>query len=305
MLSLVARVLMISDVIPRPSIKAAGTYAAEVVGRSVFADFVPLVCAHPKLVCAWSKGDADGVSNSPGVNFLPTTVRVKLEDARAIFFRSVIRNIRARTDRDIHFFTIGRKDNASRPVSAAVQQCTGREMRRELLSGSTRLEIAILIQKPNHTIGIRDVQKLRVVARWIKGDPERFVQIAFGKSFSDIRFAIAVSIAQHLYLISATLYNEDVAIRCAQQESRIAKSAGVQFDFEARRNFGLHTGWPIHNVRPINCESIRAWRRQILNRDFAHHARRIACLIAHCSFAGEDRTFFSGRSEEHTSELQS
>jgi hypothetical protein len=180
-------------------------------------------------------------------------------------------------------------------VATAAQQSTGREMCRQFLGWSTRLEIAITIRKSNHTIGIRDVQKLRVLAQRIKGDPERFVQIAFCKCFSDIRFVIAVSIAQHLYLIGATLYNEDVAIRCAEQESRIAKSAGVQFDFESRRNFGLHTGWPIHNVRPINCESIRAWRRQILNHDFAHDAGRIARPIAHCSFAGEDRAFFRGR----------
>src|SRR4029077_15029943 len=107
MLSLVARILMISDVIPRPPIKAAGTHAADVIWRQIFADLVPLVCTHPKLVCAWSKRDADGISNSPGVNLLPAAVRIKLEDARAILFRSVIRHIRARADRHVHFFTIG------------------------------------------------------------------------------------------------------------------------------------------------------------------------------------------------------
>src|SRR5205814_9199655 len=40
------------------------------------------------------------------------------------------------------------------------------------------------------------LQKLRVVTGWIKGDPERFVEIAFCKSFSHIRFAITVGIAQ-------------------------------------------------------------------------------------------------------------
>jgi hypothetical protein len=95
-------------------------------------------------------------------------------------------------------------------------------------------------------------------------------------------------------LIGATLDNEDVAVRCAEQESRIAKSSSVQFDFEPRRNFGLRVSWPVYNVRPINCESIRTRWRQILHRDFAHDSRRIACPIAHCGFAGEDRVFFSG-----------
>src|SRR5262249_46093973 len=98
MLSLVARIMMISDVIPRPSIKSSSTHGADVVWRQIFADFVPLVCAHPKLVCACPKPDADSVANSPGVNVLPGAVGIKLEDARAIFFRSVIRHIRTRTD---------------------------------------------------------------------------------------------------------------------------------------------------------------------------------------------------------------
>ncbi len=168
-------------------------------------------------------------------------------------------------------------------------------MCRELLGRSARFEIAITIGKSNYAISIRDIQKLRVVAGWIKSDPERFVQIAFCKSFSHIRFAIAVGVAQHLDLIGAALYNEDVAIRCGEQESRIAKTSGVQFDFEPRRNFGLRVSWPVNNVRPINCESIRARWRQILDRDFARDARRIARPIAHRCFAGEDRAFFSGR----------
>src|SRR5262245_50323088 len=98
MLSFVARILMISDVIPGPAVKSAGTDTADVVWRQIFADFVPLVGAHPKLLCARPKCDADGVANSPGVNVLPAAIRIKLEDARAVFFRCVIGHIRARAD---------------------------------------------------------------------------------------------------------------------------------------------------------------------------------------------------------------
>src|SRR6266705_2387749 len=99
MLSLVPWILMISDVIPRPAVKAVLPHTANVVGRQIFPDLVPLICAHPKLVCAWPKRDADSVANSPGVNLLSAAVRIKLEDTRAIFFRSVLRHIRARADR--------------------------------------------------------------------------------------------------------------------------------------------------------------------------------------------------------------
>src|SRR5262245_10143633 len=52
---------------------------------------------------------------------------------------------------------------------------------------------------------------------------------------------------------------------------------------------------PIYNARPINRESIRTRRGQILHRDFARDARRIARPIAHRGFAGEKRPFLGGR----------
>ena len=130
-------------------------------------------------------------------------------------------------------------------------------MCRELLGRSARFEIAVTIRKSNHAISIPDVQELRIVAGWIKRDPERFVQTAFCKNFGDVGLAIAVGIAQHLDLIGATLYNEDVAIRCGEQESRIAKSSRAQFDFEPRWYLGLRFSWPVYDTRPINHESIQ------------------------------------------------
>src|SRR4030095_13207779 len=167
-------------------------------------------------------------------------------------------------------------------------------MCREFPSWSLRFEIAITIRKSNDPIGVRDVQKLRVVAGRIKSDPERFVKIALCKGFSHIRFPIAVSIAEHLDLIGQMLYNEKVAVRWGKQESRIAKSSRVQFNFESGRSFGLRVRWTGHNPRPINCASIRTRWRQILDCDFARDAGRIARPIAHRLFAGEDRALFCG-----------
>src|SRR5262245_59086711 len=165
----------------------------------------------------------------------------------------------------------------------------------EFLGWSTRFEIAVTIWKPNDAIGVRNVQKLRVVPGWIKSNTEWLVQTSFCKSFSHIRLAITVCIAQHLYLVRATLDNEDVAIRRREQETRIAKSARIQFDFKSGWNFGSCVSRPTHNSGSIDCESIGAWWRQILLRDFAHDAGRIGCPIAHCSFAGEECALFSGR----------
>ena len=105
-------------------------------------------------------------------------------------------------------------------------------MCREFLSRPARFEIAITIGKSNDAIRICHIQKPGIVAGRIKSNAEWFVQIAFCKSFSDIRFAVAVGIAQHLDLIGVTLYNEDVAIRSALSRNRGSrKPAGVQIRF--------------------------------------------------------------------------
>src|SRR5215475_11893962 len=137
-------------------------------------------------------------------------------------------------------------------MCTTVQQPRGGEVGSEFLGESARLIITIVIRKPNHPIGIRHVQELWVVAGRIKSDPEWLVQALFCKHFSDAGLAITVCIAQHLYLIRATLYNEDVAIRCGEKESRVAKATRVQVDFKPWRNFGLRIIWPVYNVRPIH-----------------------------------------------------
>src|ERR1043166_1994950 len=170
-------------------------------------------------------------------------------------------------------------------------------MCRELLCWSTRFEIAVTIRKSNHPICVRDVQKLRCVTGWIKGHSEWFVQIVLRKNSGNVGFAIAVRVAQYLYLIRATFYDENVAIRCAEEESRITKTTGIQFDFEPGRNLELDVGWPGDEVGPVNNQRIRTWWRQILHCDFTCDTGRVASPIVHRGFARENYGFFSGGCE--------
>ncbi len=96
--SLVVRINMVADVKPGPAIKSARLYAADVIGRQVVAEFVPLVCAHPEFVAARTKRDPDSVSNSPSINFLSAAIGIEFEDARAICFRRIVGIVRARAD---------------------------------------------------------------------------------------------------------------------------------------------------------------------------------------------------------------
>src|SRR5438874_6769114 len=161
MLSLVPRILMISDVIPRPAVKSAGTHTADVVGRQIFTNFVALIRTHPQLIAAGTKCDSYSIANSPRMDFSIRTIGIELEDSRAIGFRSVVGNIRARTDGDVHLFAIRREDDVACPMSAAAQMCGAtREMCAQLFGWATCFEIAIAIGKSNYAVGIRDVEKL-------------------------------------------------------------------------------------------------------------------------------------------------
>src|SRR6266481_1944551 len=121
MFPFVARILMIADVKPRPAIEPAGAHTADVVGRQIVADLVPLISAHPKLGAAGTKCDSYCIANSPRINFSIGPVRSELKDARAIGFRSAIGNVRARTDGDIHLCPVRRKDDVASPMSATAE----------------------------------------------------------------------------------------------------------------------------------------------------------------------------------------
>ena len=176
MFSFVALVRMIADVKPRPAIKAAGADTADVVGRQILANFVALIRAHPQLIAAGTKCYSYSIANSPRIDFSIRTIGIELEDSRAIGFRSVVGNIRARTDGDVHLFAIRREDDVACPMSAAAEACcaTG-EVRTQNFGWATCFEIAIAIGKTNYAIRIRDVQKLRIGTRRIKSDSEWFV----------------------------------------------------------------------------------------------------------------------------------
>jgi len=113
---------MIADIKPRPTVKPVRLHTADVIGRQIVSKLIALIGAHPKLIRAGAKSDADGVANSPGVNVLVCAVRVELKNARTVRFAGIVGIIRARTDRDVHFFSVRRENNVARPMPAARQE---------------------------------------------------------------------------------------------------------------------------------------------------------------------------------------
>jgi len=73
-------------------------------------------------------------------------------------------------------------------ATAQTRRATGK-VRAQFLSRAARFEVAVPIGETNGAVRIRDVQKLGIVTRRVKCNPEWFVQIAFRKYLSDIRLA--------------------------------------------------------------------------------------------------------------------
>src|SRR5207249_7547027 len=119
MFSFVVWVRAIADVKPGPAIKATGTHTADVVGRQIFTNFVALIRAHPQLIAAGTKCYSYSIANSPRIDFSIRTIGIELEDSRPLVFRSVVGNIRTRTDGDVHLFAISLQGDVACPMSSA------------------------------------------------------------------------------------------------------------------------------------------------------------------------------------------
>src|SRR5437773_8106875 len=121
----------------------------------MLADFVPLIGAHPEFIGPGPKCDGHGIADSPREDLSVRAVRIELEDARAVGFRSAVGNIRARADGDVHLFAIRRKDDIASPMSSAAQMrvATG-NTGSQLFDWPASMEIVVAIRKPDYATGI-------------------------------------------------------------------------------------------------------------------------------------------------------
>ena len=142
-------------------------------------------------------------------------------------------------------------------MSAAAQtrRATGKVCG-QFFSRAARFEVAVPIGETNDAVCIRDVQKLGIVTRRVKCNPEWFVQIAFRKYLSETRLTAAFCIAQYFDLVATAFANEDVSIGRGEQKTWIAKPARIQLDFETGRNLKPRVRWMSDDVRRVNCQDI-------------------------------------------------
>ena len=132
------------------------------------AENVPVALHEPIL-----GNDADGIADTRGIDLDELPFRSKFENVGAMMFVRMsvgIVYVRTGPDRDEELCSVGRKSQIACPMAAA-----GRKLGDDCFSRSARFQVAILIRKPHHRIGVANVNPLRVVTQRIKSDAKRTV----------------------------------------------------------------------------------------------------------------------------------
>src|SRR3954447_26057194 len=118
-----------AEIEPRPAVEAAGLDAADVIGHQPIPQLVALIHAHPEVAGARTELDPDRIPDPPRINFPAGAVGVELEDAGAVRFARVIRNVLVGADGDVHLFAVGREGEVAGPMAAAMEQPAAGELR--------------------------------------------------------------------------------------------------------------------------------------------------------------------------------
>ena len=136
-------------------------------------------------------------------------------------------------------------------MSAAAQQAAAGKFRAQFLNLAAGFGVPVAIRKSHHAVRVRDVKKLRLRSRRIERDSERIVESAADERFSELRFSVAIGIAQGLDDIRMALRDEDVAVRRRHEKARIDESAREFFDLETIWDPKLCAGRAAHHARPV------------------------------------------------------
>src|SRR5580704_14017622 len=98
MLALVARVLMLADVVPWPAIKAVLLDARDVVRRKIVAQSVTLVDRAPQHASLRLNRQSHGITNAGSINAKPGPVRIILQYIGTMLFKFIVVDVGMRSD---------------------------------------------------------------------------------------------------------------------------------------------------------------------------------------------------------------
>src|SRR5580700_8254797 len=148
-------------------------------------------------------------------------------------------------------------------------------------------QVARVIRKTDHAIGVADVDPLRVVADGIKRDPEGAIQTA-SECGNLLRLAIGAAAAENLDLLRTAIGHKEVAIGGHADLARLGKSfMGVQLYVEAGRSHRPHVVGLRHYLRKIRAGFRVIWFRKIGGGDLVEEPRLFFLIIGEGLLAGD------------------
>src|SRR6267142_105023 len=147
-----------------------------------------------------------------------------------------------RPNRDIHFLAVTRERDVARPVASTVKTSTTGKIWNDCFFRCTRLEVPIAISKPNHRVGIRDINPLWLGTGRIKSDAERLAQFT-GKNCLCLCRALLACAAKHYYVAMSALGHKEVTVWRRSDQTWVVQTRGVLLNFESRRRLRPGVFW--------------------------------------------------------------
>src|SRR5207248_2060572 len=168
-----------------------------------------------------------------------TAFGIVLEDVGApgLVGAATLVHVGDRSHRHEHLLAVVGEGDVAGPVSAAVQPAAGRNVGDDLLLPSARLEIAVLVRKPDHLPGLADVDPARIGAGRMEGDPERLLQPR-GEDLVALRLARSFLGAKDADAAWRAFREEQVAVRRDADEARVVEAARELLHLEPVRHAG-------------------------------------------------------------------
>ncbi len=184
-----------------------------------------------------------------------------------------------------HFPAIEAEHNIPRPVPAAAQSSSTRNIRHNHFLRTTRFEVSIHVRITDDRVSVRDINVFGLRPGRIERNPERLVQTR-GENRS-IQNVPICAFSQHLNRAWAALGDEQVPIGRGDHFTRVVQFVGEQFDRESLRRFGPSSVRTRHHARsPVDRR--RGERLgHIFNPDEPPDSRFVHRPAAHSCFASE------------------
>ena len=120
----------------------------------------------------------------------------------------------------------------------------------DVLRRTARLQISVLIRKPNDRVEIADIDPLRIRSLRIKRNAERFVE-AGSEDLALLRLAFGGDATEDVNLAFVGLGHEEVAVRCCADKPGIHESGRVELNLESLGSHRPDTFRPRNQLRGV------------------------------------------------------